>query len=270
MMEILICGYGNIGKHLYQELLPIVDNCEAAINVYDKYKNISFISDPLYKERSIDLDYKYKFDYCFICVSTEQLNEVGDVDISEVVQVFNQFKSKNIGTYIIKSAVPVGFCEKISLENVIISPEYWGTTQHCPELNFLILGGKKEARDNVVYLYNKLKNGYYKYYFTDWKTAELVKYMENCWIATKVTFCNEFAEIAKGFDIDYNELRELWLADSRVSPSHTLVYPDKPYFDSHCLNKDVPALINFCEKQGIDTPLMKWVLNIRDAKKEQN
>lgn len=39
------------------------------------------------------------------------------------------------------------------------------------------------------------------------KTAELAKYMENCWIATKVTFCNEFADIAAQYGISYNELR---------------------------------------------------------------
>ena len=86
--------------------------------------------------------------------------------------------------------------------------------------------------------------------------------MENCWIATKVTFCNEFASIAKSYGISYSELRELWLADKRVSPSHTLVYDDKPYFDSHCLNKDLPALITFCNENSIDVPLMKSVLDI--------
>lgn len=271
-MNILICGYGNVGKHVYKELFPLQEKSLAEITIYDKYckefEHIGLGEKNVYNYTELNFIKAQKFDYCFICVPTEMLNSSGDADVSEVVQTFNNFK--NVGTFIIKSAIPVGTCDKIGKDNVIISPEYWGTTQHCPEPNFLILGGKKEAKDKVVELYNELKNGYYKYYFTDWKTAELVKYMENCWIATKVTFCNEFAEIAKGFDIDYNELRELWLADKRVSPSHTLVYPNKPYFDSHCLNKDVPALISFCEKQGIDTPLMKWVLNIRDTKKEQN
>lgn len=49
--------------------------------------------------------------------------------------------------------------------------------------------------------------------------------------------------------------------------SHTYVYPEEPYFNSHCLNKDVPALIKFCEDQKIDTPLIKKVLEIRNSKK---
>ncbi len=268
-MNILICGYGNVGKHVYQELKPLATELiEGCIYVYDKYKKVEFVTSGLHQEFERPFCNEY-FDYAFICVNTE-MKEDGSANTEEILDCIIQFPK--VKTYIIKSAVPVGFVEKFAdKDRIVISPEFWGTTQHSEDNpDFLILGGEREARDRVVNLYNKLKNGYYKYYFTDHKTAELVKYMENCWIATKVTFCNEFAEIAKGFDIDYNELRELWLADKRVSPSHTLVYPNKPYFDSHCLNKDVPALINFCEKQGIDTPLMKWVLNIRDAKKEQN
>lgn len=101
------------------------------------------------------------------------------------------------------------------------------------------------------------------------KTAELAKYMENCWIATKVTFCNEFADIAAQYGISYNELRECWLADERVSPSHTYVYPDKPYYDSRCLKKDIPGLITSCEKDNIDTPLMRAVDTINKHKRNE-
>lgn len=243
MMKILICGNGNIGKHLEKELST---NKNIDIKIYDKYKN---------SNNSVGLDY-LKFDFMFVCVPTEKLED-GRADTSEVEDCISKF-SNQCDTIIIKSAVPVGTAEKIGRKNVIISPEYWGTTQHCPEPNFLILGGEREYRDKVVQLYNTIKNGYYKYYFTDWKTAELVKYMENSWIATKVTFCNEFNKIAKAYGISYAELRELWLADSRVSPSHTLIYDDAPDFsNSHCLSKDVPALIKMCEDNELEVPLLK-------------
>ena len=263
-MDILICGYGNIGKHIYTELLPTIKNCDAAIHVYDKYKNIQFVSDPLY----MDLHRGWttsKFDYVFICVPTE-MKEDGSVNTEEVLDCINKYFDSD--TIVIKSAIPVGFTDKIANNNnIVVSPEFWGTTQHSKDPDYIILGGYRDYTDKVANLYSYAKDGYYKYHFTDHKTAELVKYMENCWIATKVTFCNEFAEIAKEFGISYHELRELWLADSRVSPSHTYVYPEEPYFNSHCLNKDVPALIKFCEDQKIDTPLIKKVLEIRNSKK---
>ena len=43
---------------------------------------------------------------------------------------------------------------------------------------------------------------------TTWETAELCKYMENAFLALKVTFCNEFYELAQRFGVDYGELRE--------------------------------------------------------------
>lgn len=257
MKKILICGYGNIGQHLYKELEVLKNKNLATIDIYDKYKNKEINGDCY-----INSDEEY--DYMFICVPTE-MKEDGSADTSAVEGCVELFR--NVDTVIIKSAIPVGTCEKLGKENIVISPEYWGTTQHCPEPNFLILGGKRTYIDKVVQLYNLIKDGYYKYYFTDHRTAELVKYMENCWIAAKVTFCNEFAKIAKGFGVSYAELRELWLADSRVSPSHTLVYDDKPYYDSHCLNKDIPALISFCKDINVGTPLMQRVYDINSKLK---
>lgn len=254
-MEILVCGYGNIGKHLFEEI-KCLQTHGYAIHIFDKYIDG-------YKK----VDYEKHYDFVFICVPTD-LCQDGSADTSAVLDSINSFK--NVGVYIIKSAIPVGTCEKIGKDNVLVSPEFWGTTQHCPEQCFMILGGNKFESDKVVQLYNKIKNGYYRYFFTDCKTAELVKYMENCWIATKVTFCNEFASIAKSYGISYSELRELWLADKRVSPSHTLVYNDKPYFDIHCLNKDLPTLITFCNENSIDVPLMKSVLDINKQLKSEN
>lgn len=267
MIEILICGYGNIGKHLFKELFPLEEKNIANITVYDKNDKENKLAYPcgkmIFNEKNLDHIKNKYYDFCFICVPTEMLDS-GEVDTSQVRETWRTFTA--VGVYVIKSAIPVGTSEMHN-GNIVVSPEYWGTTQHCPEPNFMILGGPKKYSNSVVNLYNKLKDGYYKYYFTDWRTAELVKYMENCWIATKVTFCNEFASIAEKFGISYPELRELWLADQRVSPSHTLVFNDKPYYDSHCLNKDIPGLIDFCKKEGIDIPLIESVDKINKAKK---
>ena len=87
--------------------------------------------------------------------------------------------------------------------------------------------------------------------------------MENSWLATKVTFCNEFYRIANQAGVDYEELRELFILDPRVNPSHTFVYRDQPYWASHCLNKDVPAIASMFE-----APLLESVININNKHKE--
>ena len=66
--------------------------------------------------------------------------------------------------------------------------------------------------------------------------------MENCYLATKVTFCNEFFRMAEKLGVCYEELRELVTLDPRIDPAHTFVYRDRPYWQSHCLDKDVRAI----------------------------
>lgn len=251
-MKLLICGYGNIGRHIFKEFEALKNQ----ITIYDKY-NQNYCTPSI-------LDKAY--DYAFICVPTER-NTDGSCDVSEVEWIVPKI---NATTIIIKSAVPVGTCEKFYQKNVVISPEYYGTTQHSLEMpNFIILGSReKKYACNVVQLYQQVKNGTFKYIFTDWRTAELAKYMENCWIAAKVTFCSEFAEIAAAYGINYEELRECFVADERVSPYHTYVYQEKPYYDSHCLNKDIPALIAMCEKQNISVPLMKKIHTLNECQKQ--
>ena len=60
----------------------------------------------------------------------------------------------------------------------------------------------------------------------------------------KTSFCQQFFDIAERAGVCYEELRELFTLDPRVGSSHTFVYRDHPYWDSHCLNKDVPAIAN--------------------------
>ena len=60
----------------------------------------------------------------------------------------------------------------------------------------------------------------------------------------KVAFCTQFYEIAQQLGVDYEDLRELFILDPRVDESHTFVYDDHPYYQSHCLDKDVPAIAN--------------------------
>lgn len=252
-MKILICGYGNIGKHIFKEFEKLADD----IVIYDKYN-------PKYWDGKI-LDYIY--DYAFVSVPTEK-NEDGTCNTSEIAWIIPRIKATTI---IIKSAIPVGTCDSLGLLNIVISPEYYGTTQHSLESpNFAVLGGEKYHTNRVAELYSKVKNGSFRCIFVDWKTAELAKYMENCWIATKVTFCNEFAKIAEAYGVKYPELRECFVADERVSPSHTFVYPEKPYYDSHCLNKDIPALIKQCDKDNIDTPFMDGLHNVNQIMKARN
>jgi UDPglucose 6-dehydrogenase len=67
--------------------------------------------------------------------------------------------------------------------------------------------------------------------------------MENAFYATKVTFCNQFYQLAKDMDVSYDKLRETWLLDPRISRDHTFVYDDNRGYGGSCLPKDMAAII---------------------------
>lgn len=245
--NILIIGYGVVGHNLYEDLKKLCPD------IYDKYK-------VEHNTKKSDI----KYDFAFVCVDTP-FNEIGDCDITEVVNAINE---NDASIYIMKSTVLPGTTEKIARQtnkNVIFSPEYYGGTQHCNnfDFNFTILGGERITCLKVAQLLQNVYDARHTFRFTDAKTAELTKYMENSYLATKVTFCTQFYEIAKQLNIDYEELRELFCLDERVNKSHTFVYDEHPYWESHCLDKDVPAIANFT-----NADFLKSVINFNKKQKK--
>ena len=247
MNDILIVGYGNIGKHIHKELEGSGD-----IDIYDPFipeYNMSYINE---------------YNIAFICVPTEMLPD-GSCDISAVENAVENTKAKTI---VIKSTIPIGTCDKLKnkySKNIVFSPEYYGITRHAPSSSdFVVLAGSHKDCDKVAQLYYKVKTKSFRIHFTDYKTAELAKYMENCFLALKVTFCSEFATIANEFGISYPQLREIFVLDERMGDSHTFINPEQPYYNSHCLNKDIPGLINQTNKAH----LMKAMLEINKKKRE--
>ena len=246
--RILIVGYGNIGRHIYDEFYKLEPE------IYDP--NISG-----YANKSGE-----RYDFAFICVPTDMKAD-GGCDTSVVEQAILETEAEVI---IIKSTIPPGTTDKLIAKtgkNIVFSPENYGVTQHCrQDPGFVIIGGNRLLRDKAAELYSEVKNGYYKIRFTDTVTAELWKYMLNSFLALKVTFCCEFADLARYFNVSYPELRELFVMDERVGDSHTYVYTQKPFYDSHCFNKDIPAIVNFA---GELAPLIESMDRINRARKER-
>lgn len=92
--------------------------------------------------------------------------------------------------------------------------------------------------------------------------AEMAKYMENTFFATKVTFCNQFYDLCLAMDVDYNKVRETWLLDPRIGRSHTFVYPDNRGYGGSCLPKDTAAIIYQGDEFYTDMSLLKAVEKI--------
>ena len=98
------------------------------------------------------------------------------------------------------------------------------------------------------------------------KTAEMVKYFINCFLATKVSFANEIKQICDSQEIDYDKVVEYALYDMRLGRSHfSCPGPDgSSGFGGHCFPKDLNAMMYIALKEGIDPQVMAgaWAKNL--------
>jgi UDPglucose 6-dehydrogenase len=173
---------------------------------------------------------------------------------------------------ILRSTVAPGTTDRLRErygKRIVFQPEYLGETVahvfgNMAERDFVVLGGSVEDTSRAADIYKNYYNSYVRFYFCDALTAELAKYMENAFYAVKVTFVNEFYDIAKAHGVDFNQLREIWLADPRISRDHTFVYPDARGFSGKCLPKDCNAIVKSCAERGYDAKFMKATLAINE------
>ena len=239
MKSVIIVGVGNIGSRLYQEYGRLSP---------DRY-------DPI-KGYNVKRDIRY--DFAFIAVDTP----MGTNCSCDLSQVRHALEETNAEVYVLRSTVPPTTTERLRQETgkrIVFCPEFYGTTQHSDErtfdFSFTILGGEKEDCNAVIQLFQEVYDARHRFRITDSTTAEMTKYMENTMLAAKVSLCIQFWEIAREYGVSYPEMRELLLEDKRFSRAHTFVYDDHPYWESHCFDKDLAALVSVS-----DAPLIEDVI----------
>ena len=240
--SILFIGYGKIGQYELQRLKSL-----ERIYIYDPACGEEVDGYP----NVVDWYQNNRFDFAIVSVPTPNTKEgLCDTRVVEMA-----IRDCNAEIFIIKSTVAPGttkaLAEKYPNKRIIFSPEHFGTTQHAKnfEYDFTILGGAKEDCLKVQQLLQKVYDARHRFIITDSTTAELSKYMLNSYLAMKVNFCNAFWEICSQYGVNYEELRECFVQDPRINPAHTFVYDDAPFWDSHCFNKDLPAIANATDNQ---------------------
>lgn len=248
--SVLIVGYGHVGRQM-AKFFPTA--C---------YTDVDCLVRLVKTDESVTLTAArqfYQFDLGFICVPTPQLED-GRCDVSAVRAAYGYWRN-SVKHWCVKSTVEIGTTDSLG-PNACFGPEYYGETinhplaESCP---FVILGGPPETTRAFATAWSLVTNSYTRIYQTDARTAELCKLMENAWIATKVSFCNQFYDLAELAGTDWHELRELWLADPRVSRSHTYVYPENRGFGGKCLPKDTANLCAWSRAQGHPADLLEAV-----------
>lgn len=248
-MKVAIIGYGHVGKAMHNLFK------DALIYDVKQMEGIKLAS----KQEINDCD------AAFICVPTPMNEEDGSCITSMVEEVINWCTCPIL---IIRSTIPVGFTRSMVAKyhkQIVFQPEYYGETVAHPladltKRDWISLGGEQSSIDLAIEVYQRVINSAVKIYQTDSDTAEMAKYMENAFIGTKVTFCNEMYDICKHLNVDYNKVREIWLADPRMGDYFTFVYPTNRGWGGSCLPKDISSIIHQSEQNNYHPTLLKEVV----------
>ena len=239
---------GVIGNGFVGEAQAFAFSPTTEVRIYD--------IDPLKSSHS--LEEVNECDFIFVCVPTPMFKD-GSQDLSYIEDVFE--KTKGDGIYIIKSTILPGTTDilvnKYPSLKIIFSPEF--LTQRTSKLDMLtqariIIGGRYDLCLEAQKLFEeRFMNRHF--IITDATTAELTKYMNNTYFATKVSIMNEFKRLGDKLGANWDDALYGFAADSRIGDSHLHVPgPDgKHGYGGVCFPKDVNALISLGEK--LDAPM---------------
>ena len=256
-----IIGYGFVGQAVAYGFST------ATIAIYDKYKS-GF--DNL--EKVID-----DSEFIFICLPTPIKSDESGIDlniIEDTLSVITEQTNNTNKIIIIKSTVIPGSTHKwanqYSHSNFAFNPEFLTEKNYLQDFvcaDRTIIGALNNDISHRVGALYKQQFPYTPIFQTDPTTAEMVKYMSNCYLATKVLFANEMYEICQNLEIKYEEVKRMVVADRRIFDSHLDITAERG-FGGKCLPKDLLALRALAKDKGADTSLLDtvWQKNLKVRK----
>tara|TARA_X000000368_G_scaffold172730_1_gene136218 strand:- start:707 stop:1564 length:858 start_codon:yes stop_codon:yes gene_type:complete len=264
-MKIGIIGKGFVGSAV-EYGFTCDEKFEAQIKIYDVNPKLSTHS---LSETINDSD------FVFISVPTPA-NDDGSSNLKSLNVVLKKINEciENDCVILIRSTVTPGtssnFSKKYPSLNIVFNPEF--LTEKNANNDFInqsriILGGNKVLTSRVARLYNLRFNEKIPIIETNYQTAELIKYMNNTFLATKVSFMNEMFLIANEVNADWNKAVEGFTLDNRVGSSHVNVpgHDGQFGFGGSCFPKDIQALIKFSKDLNIDLKIIQaaWDTNLK-------
>ena len=218
-----------------------------------------------------------KSDIIFICVGTPNKNKSLSVDLS---YVFNAAKeilkfSKNKKIIVTKSTVPVGTGDLIEkyLKNkkkfiVISNPEFLREGEAIRDFRYpdrIVVGSNSlYALKTMKNLYLPLVNKGAKFFTTNRRGAELIKYAANAFLATKITFINEIANLCEKTGINVEDISLGMGSDVRIGSR--FLRPG-PAYGGSCFPKDTKGLVSIGDKAKIDLSVVKSVIKSNENRK---
>jgi len=251
---------------LQKGIIPIYEpGLEELVLKNYKNKNLKFSTD---LHSSIK-----KSDIVFICVGTPTKKNGIGADLSQVYSVSKEI-SKSINKFkiiITKSTVPVTTgdeIEKILLKkvnknkfSVISNPEFLREGEAIRDFIYpdrVVIGANDKKSAKILRnLYSPLISKGAKFVSTNRRAAELIKYAANAFLATKITFINEIANLCEKTDIDVEDISIGIGLDKRIGSRFLRA---GPAYGGSCFPKDTKAIITTADKFKTNLSVIKSVI----------
>ena len=210
-------------------------------------------------------------DLIFICVPTPMDKVTGECHTHIVEKCISNIREVIPNAEIvIRSTVPVGFSEKHKCHFIpeFLTEKNWEQdTYNCPEWFLGVDDNSKNVIQKIIKLFSNSGISYrtinspptpINFTVVSTKVAESIKYFRNCFLSTKVSFCNEFYRFCEANKVDYSLVSSSASRDTRIGTSHTTV----PGHDGHfgfggtCFPKDMASLKHQMSELNVDSSII--------------
>ena len=222
-----------------------------------------------------------KSDIVFVCVGTPNKRNSNSADLSQVYSVAKEI-SKSINKFKIiinKSTVPVTtgdevekiIAKKVSRKyfSVVSNPEFLREGEAIRDFIYpdrVVIGSNDEKSKKILKnLYSPLISKGAKFVSTNRRAAELIKYASNAFLATKITFINEIANLCEKTGIDVEDISIGIGLDKRIGSRFLRA---GPAYGGSCFPKDTKAIVSTADKFKTNLSLIKSVIKSNEIRSD--
>ena len=222
----------------------------------------------------------FNSDVIFICVGTPTKKNSNSADLKYVFNVTRELKKiiKKYKIIVTKSTVPVTTGDKIEkilknlknkkLIDVVSNPEFLREGEAIRDFIYpdrVIIGtDSKKANKILKSLYLPIIKKSSRYFNTSRRGAELIKYASNSFLATKISFINEIANLCEQTGVDVKDVSLGMGSDQRIGDRFLRV---GPAYGGSCFPKDTRALIDIGKKFKTNMSIVKSVVSSNNSRK---
>ena len=265
-MNIGVVGKGFVGSAVQNGFSPNT-GCDVEMRVYDK--------DPARSLHTLD-ETVNKSDFIFISVPTPARPD-GHIDLTilnDAINDINKISTNRETIFLVRSTIIPGTTSDIQYEfpnlRIVFNPEF--LTERSANFDFInqtrfILGGDKENTNKVADLFRWRFGKSISILETNYETAELIKYMNNTFFATKISFLNDMKLLSDKCGAIWEDAVEGFVRDGRIGHSHLNVpgHDGRYGFGGSCFPKDIQAIITYASEFDIDMDVLKgaWKTNLK-------